>query len=153
MRRILAILLMIIILPASADPAYVICSPESFVWMRTQPKFRAQEAGYLYAGDMVETDGRRSGNWVHVLCDTNESGDGWVYSGYLVGDKPEIYQSGMDATTTKGKVRVRQYAGGKITKTLKKGTKLTAYVVSSEWTLTDAGFIKTELLEFTDPEE
>ena len=151
MRRLMVLILMlIIILPAAAETttAYVICNPESFVWMREFPKFGSREVAYLQAGDEILTDGRKDGEWLHVYRDLTEPGEGWIYAGYVTYSEPVVYQSGIDATTLRGKVRARRYVNGKIRKTLKKGVTVTAYVVSDDWTVTDAGFIKTEFLEF-----
>ena len=155
MRKLIILIMAAIIISSAAaetQTVYVICNPDSFVWAREYPKFGANEIAYLQAGDEIQTDGRKDGGWLHVISDLTEPGEGWIYAGYISYSEPEVFQSGVQAQTTRGKVRARRYAGGKIRKTLKKGVTVTAYVVADDWTVTDAGFIKTEFLEFGEEE-
>jgi len=129
------------------ETVWVICQPDSFVYIRSSPRFRSQEVAYLSVGDALETDGKTNGPWIHVyyFC---EAGEGWIYKGYVTNSKPEIYEKGLRAVTGFRNVRARRNVNGKLRRTLKKGTDLLAYVVSDEWTITNAGFIRTRYLDF-----
>ena len=132
---------------ADSEEAWVICQPDSFVYLRTRPAFGSGIAAFLEAGEKVETDGRQRGKWIHVLFEC-EDGEGWVFGGYLTDSEPEFYPDGIAATTDVGNVRARRYAGGPVRKNLKKGTELTVYSVSDSWCITDQGFVKTNCLLF-----
>lgn len=124
---------------------WVICQPDSFVYLRSFPSFTSDIAAMLNAGDQVYPDGQRHGVWVHVMFQC-EAGGGWIHRGYITDSEPEIFPDGIRAETIRGKVMARRYAGGPIRKKLKKGTELVVYLISDEWSITNRGFVKTEFL-------
>ena len=143
------IILYLLMQCAHADDheVYVICNPESFVYIRSAPSFKSEEVARVEVGDEMITDEKKNGKWVHVYYPC-EAGEGWIYSGYLIYDEPLVYKDGLYAQTKYKKVLSRRNVNGKKRTQLKKGANLRAYVVSDEWTITDVGFIKTKYLDF-----
>lgn len=148
MKRVIAVLWLLIALlsPSLAEHEYfVICNPDSFVNVRDAPKKGSQITGTLWIGDKVTADGHKRNGYQHVTGLTTESGDGWVYGGYLVADQPQVetVKAWVDA---KGRVACRRGVNGERTRWLKSGQELTLYASSAEWSVTDKGFVQTEYI-------
>ena len=142
-----AIVVLLFCYAAYGEDAWIICQPDSFVYIRERPSFHAKVVASPEAGDKVETTGRRSGDWISVsyFC---EAGGGWVYAAYLTDTEPELYPDGIAAETDRGKVRARKYANGPVRKMLEKGTRVLVYAVSCDWAVTNLGYISTQCLLF-----
>lgn len=134
---------------AEHGTSYAICMKGDVVNVRSGPKTRAEWIGWIEPGDEVETDGRRKNGFVHCVNMNTESGDGWVFAGYLTGSKPEL--ADCDATVvSNGRLAARKYVDGKRTKWLKNGQTVHIYYLSDEWCSTNVGYIQTKYLQ---PEE
>lgn len=148
MKRIIAAVLIILTMTAStagAETAWVLCHPDSYVNIRWSPSTRSTAEAQVYAGDEIELDGKKDGKWLHCLC-SSESGDGWIRSDYISTDEPDILD-GAAYEITKNRTRVRTSASGRVIRMLKKGTTVTVYLMTPEWSVTNFGFIATEFLQ------
>lgn len=126
------------------ETMYVMCS--DFVYARATPNKKQEPIGRLEPGDEVVVDGRKKNGYYHCIDLTFEQSDGWVYSGYLVYDKPEAL--GRTATiVSKGRLAARKYVKGRRTRWLKSGAILKVWYWSTDWCLTDCGYVKSKYLE------
>lgn len=123
---------------------FVMCQPDSHVWVREFAKKTSAKTGYVELGDMVLTDEECVNGYMHVYGIT-EAGEGWVHRGFLVDSEPVIEEAEA-WIDSKGRVACRRYVNGTRRKWLHKGDKVVIYAWSEEWSLTNQGFIKTEFL-------
>lgn len=131
---------------AEEESAYAICMNGDVVNIRSGPKNRAEWIGWLEPGDEVTLDGRKRNGFVHCINMNTESGEGWVFAGYLTYSKPELIDS--DATVvSNGRLAARKYVDGKRTKWLKSGTVVHIYYMSDDWCSTNYGYIQTKFLQ------
>lgn len=135
----------LLIATAEAEEMRVICRPDSYVNVRESPGRTGREAGRLYLGDLVETDGKRSQGWIHITDVGTEAGDGWINADYLTADTLRIDETG--ATVSRNRVALRKAPDGKLIRWLKKGERLTVYAWSGLWAVTDRGWVMIEYLE------
>ena len=129
--------------------AYVICMPGDYLNIRPFPSTKHEATGWLEAGDMVYMDGRKKNGFVHCIGLSTEAGEGWVYAGYLVSEKPELVNS-KAVIVSKGRLAARKYVNGKRTRWLKPMAKVTVYYRTDEWSLTNCGYVRSEYLELED---
>lgn len=136
-------LLMVSLFGKALGEGWIMCQPDSYVNIRETPGNRGAVIGYLELGDSVETDGQNRNGYTHIIHASTESGEGWVASGYLVQDRPQIetVTAWVDAA---GRVACRRAIGGNRRKWLHHGDQLTLYASSAEWSITSEGFIRTE---------
>lgn len=131
------------------ETGYAICMPNDYVNVRPYPSTRNEPIGWLDPGDEVLLDGRRKNGYVHCICMSNEAGEGWVFAGYIVADKPEMLD--CEATVdSNGRLAARKYVNGKRTRWLKPGATLKVYWRSDEWCATNCGYVQTQYLEMED---
>lgn len=134
--------------PALADGnrmGFVLCNPSSYIYVRTEPSKNGSVCGYLNCGDAVTLDGEEKGQWLHIV-DTCFDGDAWVSGRYVVGIKVSVFEKPVEMRA-RAKVRVRNYVGGKVTKTLIKGDIVKVYAYSEQCCLTNRGYVVTKYLE------
>lgn len=145
MRRFIALLLALLIIStaAVADTVYVLCQPDSFVYVRQFPKRGAQVAGYVELGDSLETDGVKRNGFLQVYG--FEPGVAWINAGFVT-DCPVTVETVKGEVVSKGRVACRRSIKGTRRKWLKNGTELTIYARSAEWSITNQGFIQTQYL-------
>ena len=152
MRRLMKILFyigLILVLAAVFERAWgedgwIMCQPDSYVNVRETPGKAGKVSGYLQLGDVIQTDGHRNG-YTHVTGIGTEDGEGWVASGYIVTDAPQIetVEAWIDAD---GRVACRRAIGGNRRKWLHRGDALTLYASSAEWSVTSEGFVRTQYI-------
>ena len=126
---------------------WVMCNPDSFVFIREYPKKSSVEGGYLEYGDSVEVDGRKRNGYWHIEGLTTELGEGWVKGMYLVDEEPESPGEKTYVVVSKGRLAVRNGVNGKRTRWLKPGEEVVVYGMTSEWAVTNVGYVKVEYLE------
>ena len=127
---------------------YVMCMPKSFVNVREFPKKKAKEVGRLECGDEVLTLNEKRGKFVKIYGPTFECGTCWVHRGYLTEEKPEIFEDGKTfAIRAKGRVAVRRYIRGARRVWIRPGKTVKVYAMTSEWVLTNRGYIQREFVE------
>lgn len=152
MRRVLEFLLyfgmfMVLILlfnRAWGEEGWIMCQPDSFVNVRASPGKGGRVVGYLELGDAVQT-GRNRNGYTHVTGISNESGEGWVASGYIVMDAPQV-ETVAAKVDADGRVACRRAIGGNRRKWLHAGDQLTLYASSAEWSITSEGFVRTQYI-------
>lgn len=148
-RAIILILLLALTASAAAENGWIMCQPDSLVNIRENPRKTAAVVAYGYAGDEIELDGKSRGAWLHCII-PSETGEGWVRKDYVSLDEPEDIGSGVFETTL-GSVRVRASAGGRVLRRIKKGATVTVSMVTTEWCVTNLGFIQTRCLMEVNP--
>lgn len=127
------------------DTAYAICVMDDVVNIRATPKNRGEWIGYLNPGDEVHLDGRKQNGFVHCVDTNTESGEGWVFAGYLVSDRPELVDC-KAVIISNGRLAARKYVNGKRTKWMKPNAELHVYYMSGEWCSTNCGYVQTMFL-------
>ena len=153
MHKVIAIIIVIIILlvfyAAGAEDytQFILCDPkvENYVCIRRSPRKGSEETGRLECGDSFITDGRYKNGFIHILGMT-EYGEGWVYAGYVVDDRPVIGRCNATVAAT-GRVMTRRYIGGRKSGWVSVSADLKVYAYSTEWAVTSKGYIPTKYLE------
>lgn len=152
MRLLISILAVICVLSAilavsvAEDEYFIICNPKTYVCVRKSPKKSAEETGWLDFGDSILTDGVKKNGYLHVLGIT-EDGEGWVFAGNVVGDKPQKLKNARANVAATGRVMSYRWINGARNGYVKLGTDVYVYAISDEWAVTDRGYIRTEYLE------
>ena len=123
--------------------AYVLCA--DYVNIRPFPNRKGEALGRFETGDVLHLDGKKKNGYLHCVG-TNLEADGWIFSGYVVYDRPERID--RDATiVSKGRLAARKYVGGKRTRWLKPLATVRVYSWSDEWCVTNCGYVQTKYLE------
>lgn len=154
MKRIWTILAVLLLMMAVAGAdavdnlteAWILCQPDSEVNLRASPSKSGRVEGRLFAGDLVLLDGKKHGDWVHAVGIPCEAGEGWINRGYVTEYYAELVED-YRCTVNRKQVNARYCIGGKLRRKLRKGAEVSVYVMSGEWAVTSAGFVKTEFLE------
>ena len=144
MKRFLIVFLCLLmaVSAAFADTVYVLCQPDSFVYVREFPKKGAQMAGYAELGDALETDGVKRNGYLLVY---GFEGDAWISTGFVT-EYPVTVFTARTQINSKGRVACRRAINGTRRKWLKNGSEVTIYAFSADWAITDKGFIQTQYL-------
>lgn len=146
LKRLLAILLAVLFISTAAVAenytVYVLCQPDSFVYVRQFPKRGAQEAGYAELGDELTTDGTKRNGFLWVC---GFEGGGWIYSGFVT-ECPVTVTRIETEVESRGRVACRRYINGTRRKWLKNGQKVAVFAFADDWSITNQGFIKTQYL-------
>ena len=127
------------------DEVWVICQPNDYVNVRLNPSRKSQVVGFADAGDRILTDGRKKNGYLRCYG-IGEAGEGWIFAGYVVWDKPERI-SGSAVVVSNGRLAARKYIGGKRRCWLKNMDIVKVYWISEEWAVTDKGFVKGRFIE------
>jgi len=140
---------------ASEDiTCWVVCKPGSHVDVHRAPDKNSQVEGRLDPCDSFLTDGVSKNGFIRVL-NVGESADAWVYCGYVVTEKPEVLNGERYISVSRGKLYCRRWIGGpKVAGRIGYLTNCESVQVfyrTSEWSVTNRGYIKSEYLE-ADPE-
>lgn len=125
---------------------WVLCQPDSYVNARLNPKKRSMEIGRLECGDKIYTDGETKNGFLHCYVGF-EFGEGWVHKGYIVFDEPKVPYFVYTHIVSNGRVAARKTINGKRRCWLRDGQPIKVYMMSDEWSVTNKGFVKTELIE------
>lgn len=126
------------------DGMYVICSDR--VNVRLGASSRSDDIGWLEPGDVVYPDGKKKNGFIHCEIPSIEAGEGWIHRGYLVDEPPEkMDRAGY--VIGNSKVQARKNVSGKRTRWLKPGGEVRVYWWTSEWCLTDCGYVMTDFIE------
>ena len=83
---------------------------------------------------------------MHCVGLTTEAGEGWVHKGYLVDEEP-VYLNQNATIISRGRLAARKYVNGKRTRWLKPLATVKIYYWTSEWAVTNCGYIKSKYLE------
>lgn len=132
---------------AEESSCWVICQDQDGrpgeVIIRERPTRKSAEAGAAVAGTRLRTDWQESGNWIHLVDLNNETGEGWICKDYIVFDEPVRLEL-EGAIRGTGRVACRKSIDGELKRWAKPGQVLTVYWISSEWAVTDLGYIRSE---------
>lgn len=144
MKRFLIVLLCLLIVCVSAlsETVYVLCQPDSFVYVREFPKKGAPEVGRVELGWQLETDGIRKNGYIRVF---GFEGEAWINAGFVT-EYPVAIYTGKTQIHSKGRVACRRAINGTRRKWLKNETEVTIYAFAEDWSITDKGFIQTKYL-------
>ena len=146
LKRLLALLLAVLIISTAAVAedytVYVLCQPDSFVYVRQFAKRDAEQAGFAYLGDALTTDGAKRNGYLHVY---GFEGGGWIYAGFVT-ECPVTIRRFEAVIESRGRVACRRYIHGTRRKWLKDGQKVVVFGFSDDWSITNQGFIKTQYL-------
>lgn len=148
LRKMLSVLLLtLMFFPTlvNADTVWVMCQPDSYVNIRSKPNGRSRIEGYALCGFDLETDGKTKDGFIHVYAPI-EAGEGWISKGYVVWDEPEEVNEWYSIRSPY-RVAIRRTIGGKVRKWGHDQDSIRVYWASSEWAVTNKGFVKTEFLE------
>lgn len=151
-RRILVVLLLIVAIiaveAAEADGGlYVLC--RTMVNVRSKPSKTARVVAWVECGQYVQTDGQEKRGFVHVVNLPSEEPEGWIYSGYLVDEAPQIRT--YRAEIWDGDVIARGSVGGRALRKMREGQTVTVYAKNHIWAVTNRGFIMCDWLREIDP--
>ena len=124
--------------------AYVICQKDDYVNVRMYPSKKSEVVGRCDGGDEILTDGYEKNGFLR--CYGFESVDAWIFSGYVVYDKPE-WVNRIGYSVSRAVLNVRRFIGGKVIHKLKNLAEVVVYWLSDEWCVTNKGFVKTKYLE------
>ena len=131
---------------------WAMCMPKSHVDVHMKPDKDSKIVGYLDPGDSFHTDGESKNGF--IWCDVGDGGEGWVYCGYVSTEEPEKVNERYVCVALK-QVACRRWIHGPQIKGrgawLKNMSTVMVYFRTSEWSVTNRGYIKSEWLE-VDPE-
>ena len=152
---ILAVVALIVIRARAEDQpdAWILCMPEGRVNIRRTPEKDGIIDGFLECGDGFRTDGVCRNGFVHALGLT-ENGEGWIYCGFVVTDRPEKVYENYVCVARKCVACRRWCDGPQVSgraRWLKNGSNVTVFYRAKEWSVTSRGYIQSEWLE-VDPE-
>lgn len=147
---IVLIAVMVILGAAKAErepsEVWVLCQPDSFVFVRMFPNKKSEEIGRLELGDMAWTDGKKKNGFLHII-DMHFECDGWISTGFI--SRTPVQRANKAARiVSRGRVRARRCINGSRRKWLKNAQEMTVYGYGQEWAVTSEGFIQTKFLEW-----
>lgn len=132
---------------------WIMCKPGAQVNVRRKPTTNSRAEGYLETGDEIRTDGMSKDGWIHVYG-IGEAGEGWVYCGYVVTEKPQVIGQRYVCVAT-NRLACRKWMGGPQIDGragwLKNGDHADVFYMADGWAVTSRGYIRSEWLE-VDPE-
>ena len=156
LRKIVAVLALILLAQALGCTAkakeeqyiaWVFCSPQGSVNVRSKPDISGQKTGRMYLGDQIEVDSStKRGGWLHSSDLPTDEGVGWISGSYISTDPVEIVSGEMRVDAT-GRVAAWEAMNcKKRAKWLKPGEYVKVYAISGIWAVTEAGFVKLDYL-------
>lgn len=159
-RRILAGLIIGFLLPlilaamissAGAETRWAFC--KTFLNVRREPDKDSAVVGFLDAGDSFETDGVIRNGFLRVQG-VGEDSEGWVFAGYTSDEEPQEADERY-VCVAKRRAACRRWTNGPRiagkTGWIYNGSTLKVYYITSEWAVTNRGYVAAEWLE-RDPE-
>ena len=133
---------------------WAVCQPGSHIDVHRAPAKGSKIEGWLDPCDSFTTDGVTKNGFYRVL-DVGEGTEGWVYCGYVVAEEPKKLNGERYVSVSKGKLYCRRWISGpKIAGRagyLKNCETCQVFYRTSEWCVTNRGYIRSEWLE-VDPE-
>lgn len=135
-----------------AETMWVVCSPDDVLLVRNDPKKSAPAISELLPGSEVETSGTVRNGYAKLTDMNSETGVGWVRNVYLVDEEPKYI--GKSATVvSRGRLAARRCIGGERVRWLKPGQIVTVWFRTSEWCVTDKGYVMTKYLQIDGDDE
>ena len=130
----------------ATEVKYVICAPGDYVNIREKASSRSESIGRFEPGYEVYTDGIRKNGYLHCVHLGLELDEGWICEGYTVDEHPE-YLNCTATIVSKGRLAARKNVGGKRTRWLKPMATVKVWYWTSEWSLTNCGYVQSEFLD------
>ena len=127
---------------------WIMCKPGSQVNARRTPDEKAEIVGFLETCDEFRTDGEIRNGYVHALG-IGEYGEAWIYCGFVATEKPEaVFENYVCVARTRVACR-RWISGPQIEGRgwLRNGSCVQVFYKTSEWAVTNRGYIMSEWLE------
>lgn len=85
---------------------------------------------------------------MHLINVPAEVSEAWISKQYIVYDEPYKPKHQIrNIIVEQGKVAARRTIGGKVRAWLHCGDTVHVYAISTEWSVTDFGFVKTEFID------
>ena len=131
----------------SETTCWVMCQPGDHVNLRIGPSKDNSCVGWLEIGDDFTTDGEERNGWIRVL-DRGEC-ECWIYSGYVVKEKPEPIGE-KRYVVAKKQLACRRWVNGPQIKErpwLKNGREVDVFYIADGWAVTNLGYVEAEWLE------
>ena len=124
---------------------WIMCKPGSYVTIRSEPRKSAEVRGYLDSGDSFQTDGESIDGW--ITCCSGEGG--WVYTGYVVTEKPQVVGERYICAAKKQVACRKWMSGPQIDGKpwLRNGEYVQVFLMADGWAVTNRGYIKSEWLD------
>lgn len=126
---------------------WTMCQPDSEVVIREKPNKKSAVIGAVSGGTCMVTDGIEKDGWIHLVDIANESGEGWISSLYVVYSEVRTDRH-IYPVKANGRVACRKFIEGTIRCWVQDEEELTVYLVSSEWCVTNKGFVLTKFIDF-----
>ena len=131
-------------------PCWALCKPGegNQVWVRSSPHKGNNIDGWVEAGDAFYTDGKSRNGFIHAYGVGN-AGEGWIYCGYVSTEEPVEVNEQYVCVALK-RVAIRRWISGPQVENygwLTNGSNVFVYFLTSEWAVTNKGFIRAEWLE------
>jgi len=127
---------------------WILCQPESRVYIRRTPEKTGIIDGWLEVGDEFLTDGKTANGFIHAVGVGNGY-DAWIYTGNVVTEKPEEI-NGNYYCVAKVQAACRRWVDGPQIRNapwLKNNSEVKVYWMTSEWAVTSRGYIQSTWLE------
>ena len=126
---------------------WILCQPGDYVHARSGPSTRRESLGRLVTGDHVEVDGQTKDGFAHVARLCLEEDVGWIYAGYLIEEEPKDAKGMVYTISANGRVACRKYIDGPRRCWVVDGSQVKVYGYTSQWAVTNKGFIRTEFVD------
>lgn len=129
---------------------WVLCKPQNGetineVLIREKPGKGGEVIGAVTFGTKLETDWETRGTWLHLVDLASESGEGWIYGGYVVFTEPEIINEAREIVGG-GRVHCRKCIDGKHTGWAPAGSSVMVYAKADGWAVTEKGYIQSRFI-------
>lgn len=127
---------------------WVLCQPDSCVNIREKPRKNSTPIGEAYYCEEYSTDGKEKNGFLHLINVPAEVSEAWISKQYIVYDEPyKPKHQTRNIIVEQGKVAARRKIGSKVRTWLYCGDMVHVYAISTEWSVTDFGFVKTEFID------
>jgi len=134
----------------STTTMWVLCKPEdnprNYVHVRRGPGRKYESLGRFVNGDRVEVDGTTKDGFAHVIHVALEEDEGWIHAGYLVDEEPLDAKGMVYEICSNGRVACRKNVDGTRIGWVVDGSQVRVWGYTSEWAVTNKGFIQTKYI-------
>ena len=125
---------------------FIFCNPKTSVNIRKTPRKGSEVSGRLDFGDWVITDGKKKNGFLHVI-EITEDGEGWIFAGYVIDDKPVRMERARATVSATGRVMSYRWVRGRKNGWVNNCEDVKVLAWSEDWAVTDHGYIRTKYLE------
>jgi len=123
------------------------CQPGDYVNARMSPSTRSESVARLETGDAFEIDGRSKNGFMYAPSFPCENGEAWVYAGYIVTEQPQSACGKLYRIKSNGRVACRKHIEGPRRCWVVDGSEVKVWGFTSEWAVTNKGFIQSRYIE------